>query len=342
MFPEVSVRNDYEITGRVMHQSVTFPVNEEKIMTNPENEKLVKYLVVLEEPGRQFLTEDDTRWGGLIQPSPSENPDKTGEGLRIVLLGSWEYGCLVLETLKEYERRYPKKLNLVGLVTDDPLNPDAKISLKKRIWNFIELPYRVIDETFIIESGLSQGVPVYTGEIKIDSFQRLLKQWNPDAILVCVFGQVINSDTIHLPPYGIYNFHPSDLSRHLGAGPAPYEDLASRNAETTVWSVHHVSEEIDQGHIVGQSPPVNVKNKQGLLPVDPLIVYQKLGEALPLLVFYLVAELNRRFDMKMTGFIDHIDFSSQVSEDIKKRLLQPITGDKPSEGLSLPDSSLFK
>jgi hypothetical protein len=310
-------------------------------MTNPENEKLVNYLVVLEEQGRQFLMEDDTRWGGLILPAPSENPDKTGEGIRVVLFGGWEYGYLALETLKEYERRYPKKLNLVGIVTDDPLNPDAKISVKKRIWKFIDLPNRVIDETYIIESGLEYGVPVYTGEIKIDSFHRLLKQWNPDAIIVSLFGQLINSDTINLPPYGIYNFHPSDLSRNLGAGPAPYEDLVSRNADTTVWSVHHVSEEIDHGHIVGQSPPVNVKNTEGLLPVEPLVVYQKLGEALPPLAFCLAEELNHRFDMKMTGFIDHIDFNRLIAEDIKKRLLRPVTDDKPSDTLPEPDLSFF-
>jgi len=108
-------------------------------MTNLENEKLVNYLVVHDKPGRQFITEENTRWGGLLQPAPSENPDKTNDGLRIVLFGSWEFGYLVLETFKEYERRFPGKINLVGLVTDNPLNPDAKISLKKRIWNFINI-----------------------------------------------------------------------------------------------------------------------------------------------------------------------------------------------------------
>jgi hypothetical protein len=30
-------------------------------MTNPVNEKLVNYLVVLDKPGRHFISEDDTR-----------------------------------------------------------------------------------------------------------------------------------------------------------------------------------------------------------------------------------------------------------------------------------------
>jgi len=310
-------------------------------LTNPDNEKLVNYLVVLDKPGRQFITEDDTRWGGLIQPAPSENPDKTGDGLRIVLFGSWEYGYLVLETLKGYERRFPGKLNLVGLVTDNPLNPDARISLKKRVWNFFDQPYRVFNETFTLESALSHGIPVYTGEVKVESFYRIMEQWNPDAIFVCVFGQIISLRIINLPPYGIYNFHPSDLTKNQGAGPAPYEDLAARNAETNIWSVHHVSEEVDCGHVVGQSPPVNVRNTKGILPGDPLIVYHKLAEVLTPLTFFLIEELSRRFEMNKPGPIDHLDFSNLISNEVKQRLMQPVVNDAPSEMLTLPDKSFF-
>ena len=310
-------------------------------MTNLENEKLVNYLVVHDKPGRQFTTADDTRWGGLIQPAPSETPAKSNDGLRIVLFGSWEFGYLVLETLKEYERRFPGKVNLVGLVTDNPLNPDARISLKKRVWQFIDLPFRVFDETFIIESGLRHGIPVYTGEIKIESFYRMMEQWNPDVILVCVFGQIINSFTINLPPFGIYNFHPSDLIKNLGAGPAPYEDLVTRNAGTTVWSLHHVSEEVDCGHVVGQSPPVNVRNTKGILPGNPLVVYQKLAEALTPLTFFLAEELVSRFDMKKNGHVDHIDFNSLISDEVKQKLMQPVICDTPAETLPMPDLSIF-
>jgi len=47
-------------------------------MTNPDNEKLVNYLVVFDRPGRKFTAENDTRWGGLIEPASSENPVKFG------------------------------------------------------------------------------------------------------------------------------------------------------------------------------------------------------------------------------------------------------------------------
>ena len=311
-------------------------------MTNPENEEIVNYLVVLSKSGRKFTAEKDTRWGGLIEPDPTENPDKTDEGLRVALFGSWDFGFLVLETLKEFENKYPTQINLVGLVTDDPLNPNAKISVKKRIWNLLDMPHRVIDETFIIGSGLNHGIPVYLGEVKVGSFHDILKKWNPDVILVCVFGQIIDSFTINLPRYGIYNIHPSDLSQHQGAGPAPYEDLANRRAETGVWSILHVSEEVDGGEVVGKSPPVKVLDENGELPANPIVVYHKLAEVLSPMTFFFMKELVRNFELHKPGWIDQIDFENLIPENIKNKIMKPITKDPWSDVLEIPDDFLFK
>jgi len=311
-------------------------------MSDINNEEIVNYLVVLSKPGRKFTAENDTRWGGLIEPDPTENSCKTDEGLRVVLFGSWDFGFLVLETLKEFENKYPGQINLVGLVTDDPLNPNAKISVKKRIWNLLDMPHRVIDETFIIGSGLKHGIPVYIGEVKVDSFHDILKKWNPDVILVCVFGQIIDSFTINLPRYGIYNFHPSDLSLHQGAGPAPYDDLVNRHAETDLWSIHHVSEEIDSGEVVGKSPPVKVLDEKDELPANPIVVYHKLAEILSPMTYFFMKELVRNFELNKPGWIDHIDFDSLIPENIKIKIMHPVTIDPWSDVLEIPDDFLYK
>ena len=306
-----------------------------------ENEKIVEYLVVSNKSGRKYSAENDTAWGGLIEPDALENKEKTEAGLKIALFASWDFGYLVLETLKQFENKFPDKLNLVGLITDNPLNPNAKISLKKRIWNFLDLPFRVLDETLIIESGLSHGIPVYTGDVKSGSFHKLLEKWNPDVILVCVFGQVIDSFTIHQPPHGIYNFHPSDLSKKQGAGPAPYQDLVNRNATTGLWSVHYISEEIDCGEVVGLSPPVNVLDEEGNLPADPIIVYHKLSEVLSPLVYYLVKELAQNFELNQPTGIDHVDFDTLITDEIKNKIMLPITTDQWNDILSIPEGFLF-
>lgn len=277
-----------------------------------------------------------------MEPDPSENPDKKDAGLRVVLFASWDFGFLVLETLEEYEKEFPGQLNIVGLVTDNPLNPDAKISLKKRVWSLLDQSSRVIDETFVIESALSDGIPVYSGEVKVESFHRIIEKWNPEAILVCVFGQILDSFIINFPRYGIYNFHPSDLSKHLGAGPSPYTDLAARHAGTTVWSVHHITGEVDGGEVVGKSPPVNVLDVKGDLPGNPLVVYNKLAEALSPLAFFLVKELERNFELNKPGRIDHIDFDKLIPDNIKTRIMQPVTRELWTDILAIPDDFLFK
>ena len=310
-------------------------------MTSIGNEKIIDYLVVSHIPDRRFTAENDTRWGGLIEPAPSENADKTDAGLRVALFASWDFGYLMLETLKKFENKYPDQLNLVGLVTDHPLSPDAKISLKKRIWNLLDMPYRVIDETFIIEAGLSHGIPVYTGEVKVESFHHLLEKWKPDVILVCVFGQIIDSFTLNMPPYGIYNFHPSDLSKNQGAGTAPYNDLMLRKAKTGVWSVHYVSEDIDCGPIVGISPQVNILDVKGELPADPVVVYHKMAEILSPMAFILVKEMVSNFGLSKPGRINSVDFESLIPDGIKTKIMQPIIGDPWTEGLSIPDDFLF-
>ncbi len=306
-------------------------------MSTSRNDELIDYLVVPHEPGRRFTVAEDTRWGGLIEPAPSEHSAKTAAGLRMVLFASWDFGYLVHETIKAFEKQYPEKLNLVGMVTDNPLNPDAKISVKKRVWKFLDFPYRVVDEALLIESSLSHGVPVYTGEIKVDSFRNILRAWNPDVILVCVFGQVIDSFVINLPRCGIYNFHPSNLEKGEGAGPAPYEDLVKRDAKTGVWAVHHVSEEIDTGKVVGTSPAINVRDIEGKLPTNPVVVYHKLAEVLSPMVFYLVRELVRNFDRKGPGWLEAIDYESLIPDDVKQRIMQPITGDSWTDIASIPE-----
>ncbi len=311
-------------------------------MTNPDNERLVNFLVAQNRPGRRFTWSDDTRWGGLLTPGPLDNPGKCTAGLRVVLFASWDFGYLALETMKKFENANPGRLNLVGLVTDDPLNPDARISVRKRVWNLLDIPERVLNETFIIESALSHGTPVYTGEIKIDSFREQLRAWQPDAIVVCVFGQIIDSIIRDLPGFGIYNFHPSDLSRHLGAGPSPFTDLAERGAETTVWSIHHVSEEVDCGRVVGQSPDICVHDSHGRLPNDPLTVYRKLADALSPMVWILAEELSARCDARVAGSIDELDIRSRIPDAWRERFLRPVSSDPWTDVVAAADGLLFE
>ncbi len=111
-------------------------------------------------------------WGGLYLPENMKDPQK--KGLRIVFFGSAIGGQLILESLIRLEKKYPNLINIVGLVTDDPVDPGAKISLRKRIWNnYTQEESRVIMNK-LVTTSLNAGIPCYTGKVKTNYFRKIL------------------------------------------------------------------------------------------------------------------------------------------------------------------------
>lgn len=270
-------------------------------------EAVLNHRLMLDHPGRRFVPVRGSRWGELVTPAPDEIADAQGNGLRVVLFASFEFGYLALEAVKAYTRQFPDRAQLVGLVTDDPINPTAHIGLKKRVWKHMDSDEIMAIETAVVQSAVRVGVPAYTGEIKVDGFHELLDSWRPDAIISCVFGQVIDALIINRPAYGIYNFHPTDLAHGFGAGPAPAEDLAARGATSTVWTIHQVTEAVDAGHIVAVSPSINVADQSVVLPADPLVIYDKLTEPVGCLAAHLVDAIAKRFAAGRPGALDSLE-----------------------------------
>lgn len=291
-------------------------------------EAALNHRLILDHPGRRFAAVPGSRWGELILPAPDELPTHTRAGLRAVLFASFEFGYMAFEAVKAYARRFPDRVQLAGLVTDDPVNPAAHIGPKKRVSKYMHRDEIVGIETAIVESALKEGVPAYTGEIKINGFRDLLASWRPDAIVSCVFGQVIDTWIINRPAYGIYNFHPSDLAHGFGAGPRPAEDLIARGATSTVWTIHQVTEGVDAGHIVAVSPSINVLHQSGILPTDPLVIYDKLIEPVGCLAACLVDALAKRFAAGMPGKRDALDVEAAIPADVRARMLEPIRADR--------------
>ena len=287
----------------------------------------LNHRLLLDHSGRNFLPITGSRWGELIMPAPDETSKSAAAGLRLVLFASFEFGYMALEAVKAYARRFPGRVQLVGLVTDDPVNQTARIGLKKRVWKYLDRDETLAIETAIVEFGLSEGVPAYTGEIKIDGFRNLLEAWKPDAIVSCVFGQVIDLWIIRRPIYGIYNFHPSDLAHGYGAGPTPAEDLAARGATSTVWTIHKVIEAVDAGPVVAVSPTINVRNLAGVLPANPLVVYDKLVEPVGCLAVCLVDALSNRFASDKPGTLDLLEVEAAIPAEVRARMLEPINRD---------------
>ncbi len=286
--------------------------------------------------GRTIHLPEDLKWGELILPAKSETKNKSKDGIKILAICSWTLGFLAFETLKMIEERHSGKINIVGLVTDDPTDDNARISKKRRFWRYYDGHQQEEFERGIIESALTFGVPCYTGDVKSDFFRTLLKELNPDLIIVSGFGQLIDKPIIDYPRLGIYNFHPADLLHHHGAGPQPWEDLVKRRAETTKVTVHRVSETIDSGDVVGQSPPICVRLANGVFTDNVRLIGEKTLLPVDHMVAELVGRIIRRNHDGLEGTVDKIDFEKMFSRKFKDKLMEPIDPLRRGELLPLP------
>lgn len=303
-------------------------------------ENIVDQNLLKDASGRKIETQPgDSTWGQLIFPSTAESKSKTDQGLRVVVFGSYLLGYLLMETLHEFERRNPKRLNIVGLVTDDPASPTAKISVKRRIWRKYDQEETIHLETAMIEAGLKSGVPVYTGAVKTEYFRNLLKTWKPDVILVCVFGQIIDAPIINFPKQGIYNFHPADLLAGHGTGPQPFQDLIDRQATTSIVTIHQLTTDLDSGPILGQSPEVNVRFAEGSLTDNVLVLDDKMLQPIDVMGALLIKTLILHQEAGRKGPLQKLDFARHFNQQTKDWLMQPISSHEPST--TLPEPSKF-
>ncbi len=286
--------------------------------------------------GREIRVCEGARWGKLILPAKDESRNKNEKGLRVLGICSWTLGFLSFETLKLIEKKLPFKLNIVGLVTDDPADRNAKISIKRRFWRYYDDHQQEEFEQGIIESALTFGVPCYTGDVKNDCFRDILTGWDPEVIIVSAFGQILDKPIIDYPPFGIYNVHPADLLHHHGEGPQPWEDLVARKANTTRVTIHRVSETVDSGQIVGQSSPINVRLRNNRFTDNVRLIGEKTLMPVDHMVSELICRMIRRKESGLKGPIDRIDFEKLFSQEFKNRLMEPIDPAERGHLLPLP------
>jgi folate-dependent phosphoribosylglycinamide formyltransferase PurN len=304
------------------------------------NDSTLDKLILSDKKGRIINSDlGDSKWGQEILPAPDENPEKSDKGLKVVVFASYLLGYLLFETLRNFEEKNPGRLNIVGLVTDDPVSPDAKISVKRRIYRLYDDEQIANIETAMVESGLKAGVPVYTGAVRTEYFRELLKKWDADAILVCVFGQIIDSQIINFPKYGIYNFHPADLAAGHGAGPQPFQDLIDRDALTSKVTIHQLNEQLDEGHILGQSSPINVRFADGSITKNILVLDDKMLYPIDVMAAELIKTLILKKELGVGGKIEKLDFSKHFTPAYQAQLLMPIRSNKPTS--ELPKTSKF-
>ena len=90
------------------------------------------------------------------------------------------------------------------------------------------------------------GIPVYQPRsLRPLEAAELLREWQPEAIVVAAFGQILRPHVLDLPPLGCVNVHASLLPRWRGASPIQHALLAGD--ATTGITLMRMDEGLDTG-----------------------------------------------------------------------------------------------
>ncbi len=271
------------------------------------------------------ITNDESLWGALYLPLKKKKT--SDKALKVVLFGSTNAGALVVDSLLRYEQKYPDLLSLVAVATDDPYDPNTRISVNKRIWKYYNADEMLILRNKVIDLSTLGGIPCYTGSIKTAYFRDMLLKWNPDVILMCCFGQIVDPQIFEYPVYGMYNFHPSDLAANIGVGAQPFQDTIKYGNSTSMMTIHHVNEQIDKGPVVGVSSKINIKKADGNYPQSILTLQEKIPSISGWLSVEIIKEVLKHKEEGIQKPVSRIDFADRTPNHIKKKLLEPANDD---------------
>ena len=123
--------------------------------------------------------------------------------MRIVFMGTPDFAVGSLQALAECG-----KYEIVGVVTQ----PDRP---KGRGNKMLMTPVK--------EYALSKGYEVYQPQkVKTPEFVQILRDMQPDLIVVAAFGQFLSQEILSMPKYGCINVHASLLPKYRGAAPIQY------------------------------------------------------------------------------------------------------------------------
>lgn len=118
--------------------------------------------------------------------------------MRIVFMGTPDFAVQTLVKCIEHHE-------VIGVFTqpDKPKGRGKKLS---------PTPVKITAEKF--------GIPVYQPvKIRKTEWVDLIKDLNPDVIVVVAFGQILTQEILDVPKYGCVNVHASLLPKYRGAAP---------------------------------------------------------------------------------------------------------------------------
>lgn len=207
--------------------------------------------------------------------------------LNVVFMGTPDFGIPSVRMLLE-------KHNLVGVFCQ----PD-KINGRNNQTSFCPIKQFAVDN----------NIPVYQPiTFKDNACLEILRELNPDIIVVAAYGKILPKYVLDFPKYGCINIHGSLLPLYRGASPIQ-SAILNGDRETGI-SIIEMVEEMDAGDILYQ---------QKLL-IDEYETAEELFERMSILgrdclESVLLDIVNENHIMKETQDIKEVTFTHKISKE---------------------------
>lgn len=163
--------------------------------------------------------------------------------MRVVFMGTPDFSVPTLQAMIDHH-------DVIAVVTQ----PDKPKGRGKQV---IFSPVK--------EKALEYQIPVYQPvKAREPEFVQILKELNPDVIVVVAFGQILSKEILEIPKYGCINGHASILPMYRGAGPIQWVVI---NGETeTGITTMKMDEGLDTGDMIEVARiPIDAKETGGSL-----------------------------------------------------------------------------
>ena len=151
--------------------------------------------------------------------------------MKIVFMGTPDFAVGTLHALAESEHE------ILAVVTQ-PDKPKGR--------------GKALQPTPVKEEAMRYGIPVYQPKkVREEEFQVVLRELNPDLIVVVAFGQLIPKSILELPHYGCVNVHASLLPKYRGAAPIQWA-VINGEKESGV-TIMKMDEGLDTGDMIAKT-----------------------------------------------------------------------------------------
>lgn len=218
--------------------------------------------------------------------------------MRVVFMGTPDFSVPALEKIAE-------RHEITGVVTqqDRPKGRGHKMQF-----------------TPVKEKAIELDIPVFQPEkVKNPEFVDILREMNPDVIVVIAFGQILSKEILDLPKHGCINVHASLLPKYRGAAPIQWAviDGEENSGVTTMY----MAEGLDTGDMIDKKNIKLDEKETGGSLFDKLSIEggELILETLEKLENNTVKRIPQNDDEstyagKITKELGHIDFYKSATE----------------------------